>query len=206
MPTILDFAGITFTPESGYELDGVSHHDAILSLGTTETVATPRDKMVYNMYYNISWYNDSYQQWPVTVQFAVRNQQYKLMNHDVDSELTDTYFVGEYYNVNVTCKQIFNPTNVQLQLYDLLNDPNETTNLYDNKEYSAVQDELWQYATEVMMMAEKMRNVSSDPNAYVFFDNHDKYILPWDVDSPLFSQSSLQYCNGYDSILVPDSD
>ncbi len=195
---------ISYTPDSGYELDGVSHYDAIVALGSDDDVDDPRDSMLYNMYYNISWYSSSHQEWPTTVQFAVRNSRYKLMNHDNESELTETYAVNEFYGITTGCKQLSSPTNLVLQLYDLWDDPYETNNLYGNSTYSDIQDELWALATTYMESTKEMPAMDVDPSAYSVFDAANSFIVPWDIDSLYFYTSSLQYCENFDSIFVID--
>ncbi len=186
---------ISYTPDSGYELDGVSHYDSIVALGSDDGVDDPRDSMLYNMYYNISWYSSSHQEWPTTVQFAVRNSRYKLMNHDNESDLTNTYDVDIDYNITIACLQLTSPTTLQLQLYDLWDDPYETNNLYGNSTYSDIQDELWALATTYMASASEMPPLDVESSAYTVFDLHDNFIVPWDIYSEYFTSTSLRYCD-----------
>ena len=196
LPTILDFANVSYTPKDGYELDGISHSTAISALGTNKIVDDSRDYMLYNMYYNVSWYNSSYQEWPTTVQFAVRNSRYKLMNHDNESVFTETYYVNENYsNVSGTCHQISSPTNLVLQLYDLWFDPSETTNLYNDPNYENVQNELWDYVTNIMLSTKKMIDLKPADFAFDVFVEADNYIVPWDIYSEYFTSTSLRYCD-----------
>lgn len=65
-PTILDFAGISYTAADGYSLDGVSHFEAF---GVDES---PRSYLLYNSYHNIN--GVSYSRF-VNQSFAIRNSQ-----------------------------------------------------------------------------------------------------------------------------------
>jgi arylsulfatase A-like enzyme len=128
-PTILDLADITYDPPDGYELDGVSQVDGWYS-GSAQ-----RDYLLYNWYYNVEnkfldmWTNGS---------FAIRNSQYKLMHaydsstygawYDYSDMLSDDDNLGEHS----CCPSCSWSGTYTYYLFDLTNDPYETTNLYDS--------------------------------------------------------------------------
>ena len=74
-PTLVQLTGISFTPASGYELDGVSHVDAWA--GDQSSESFPRSALLYNYYTNVDFY--TFNMW-VNGSFAVRDAQYKLMH------------------------------------------------------------------------------------------------------------------------------
>jgi arylsulfatase A-like enzyme len=55
-PTILDMASLSFTPDSSYPLDGLSHWDTWTDLSDSDdaTVEGPRTSMIYNYYTDVS--------------------------------------------------------------------------------------------------------------------------------------------------------
>lgn len=85
-PTMLAISGITYTPEDGYELDGVNHLPSLLY-----GESTPRETMLYNFYYNVDYY--AFDMW-INGSFAVRNTQYKLM-HTFNSSVYGVWYQPE---------------------------------------------------------------------------------------------------------------
>jgi arylsulfatase B/arylsulfatase I/J len=89
-PTILQLSDITFTPSSGYELDGVSHVDAWKEEDQS-AVEYPRSVLLYNYYANVDFY--TFNMW-VNGSFAVRDTQYKLM-HAFNSSTYAVWYTTE---------------------------------------------------------------------------------------------------------------
>jgi arylsulfatase A-like enzyme len=128
-PTILDLADISYSADDDYALDGVSQVDAWSS------GSSARDYMLYNWYYNVK---DQYFDMWKNGSFAIRNSKYKLMHaYDsstygawyTDSDLVDNDDVME----PGSCGQSGASTGTFTKwLFDLENDPYETTNLFDN--------------------------------------------------------------------------
>jgi arylsulfatase A-like enzyme len=143
-PTILDLADISYTPDDDYALDGVSQVDA-WSSGTSA-----RDYMLYNSYYNVQ--NSFFDMW-TNGSFAIRNSKYKLM-HAYDSSTYGAWYDyddlvedDDVLNSGGSCTQQGSFTGTFTKwLFDLENDPYETTNLFDNDDdddISSVKSDLY---------------------------------------------------------------
>ena len=95
-PTLLEMADVKYIPRLGYELDGVSHYAAWLSMsgrslggdgllvggrrllgGSAATPAAPRTTMLYNAATNVDKQDFDYS---TNAPFAVRNERYKLIH------------------------------------------------------------------------------------------------------------------------------
>lgn len=139
-PTLLGFAGIKFTPAVGKELDGVDQSTAMVT-STSNTVAFPRSSLLYNWYYNVtgkSW--DMITSGPV----GIRDNRYKLLHANINSQSL-TYYPYDIVEDDdvLSDAQACSPETAMKGeytkfLFDLVNDPYETTNLYDNDSYSDV--------------------------------------------------------------------
>ena len=143
-PTILDMAGVKYSPKSKYALDGVSHFDAIAG-----DDSTPREYMLYNYYYNPSEPDNDL--WSGKA-FAIRNDRYKLM-HTYDSSMAGAWY-DDYETMAFDddlasfdgCAQFMAQKSGAFTyfLFDLQEDPTEKSNLYDSSEkYKAIQEELY---------------------------------------------------------------
>lgn len=129
MPLYLHFLK---SADDEHQLDGVNQINGWLG------ASTPRENILYNMYvaltdytFNI-WYNGS---------FAVRDSRWKLMHTYNDSDY------GAWYTPETEidgdddlasdnrCAQQFLTGDFSYWLFDLENDPYETTNLYDSEEF-----------------------------------------------------------------------
>ena len=140
-PTLLGFAGITYTAVPGYELDGVDQSSA-LKYSTSQTVAYPRSSLLYNIYYNISGKSyDLNTSGPV----AIRDNRYKLIHVYTNNSQSETY--SPYDTVEdddiLTDSQSCSPETAMLgtytkMLFDLVDDPYETNDLYDDPAYADV--------------------------------------------------------------------
>jgi arylsulfatase A-like enzyme len=151
-PTILDMASITYDAPAGYALDGVSHLESIEKFNNddynSENPYGPREYMLYNAYTNIVSSNDvddyGFDVWTGGI-FAIRNNQYKLIHSYngssiVCAESDDHVYDDDTDLARVTdCKQTEAYTGSYMkELYDIINDPYETTNLYDDSSYDAI--------------------------------------------------------------------
>jgi arylsulfatase A-like enzyme len=147
-PTLLDLAGIEYTPREGYELDGVSHAEAFADPASSTAVRT---HMLYNSYYNVDTMNlDMWSNGP----FAVRNEQYKLI-HFFNSSTHAAWYQSEEILDDDTMLEISTQCTATAGealtgeyvygLYDLINDPYEQHNLYNENtaEINAVKEELY---------------------------------------------------------------
>lgn len=135
-PTMLDIAGITYTPAAGHEFDGVSQFGSMIGITTS-----PRTYMLYNIYYNVL--EESFNL-NLNAPVAIRNSKYKLVHGYPDTDQ------GYYYNFSVpldddtdmssgSCPQSLAMRGAYSKmLYNLEEDPNETTNLYSDNTYSSV--------------------------------------------------------------------
>ena len=186
-PTIMDMAGVTFTAESGYELDGVSHWDNIKALDntdSTQSLTSPRSVMLYNYYDKV----ESQDGWGDTPVRAVRDSQYKLIETWVndyggwfssDTTLDDDADLTQYG----TCQQgnSWKTGTYTQMLYDLTNDPYEETNLYGLAEYSAVQADLYLHL-DVFYAKAKTDYLSygTTKAAYKAFKKAGNSIVPWE--------------------------
>jgi arylsulfatase A-like enzyme len=183
-PTILELADITYTPEAGYSLDGVSQ---VSSWSTGDVVRTT---MLYNTYTNIEqYYTDMWQNGT----FAVRNEQYKLI-HFFNGSYAQWH---EYYveqddddNLNTvssdcTFKGSYKDGNFTYALYDLTNDPYETNNLYDmddDLDIVAAKTELYALIDRYNTLAKIDSYETATPcsmTCYPVFFSADDYIVPW---------------------------
>lgn len=139
-PTMLTMANIKFTPSAGMELDGVDQSDA-MKLGDKYNA---RETMVYNMYMNVDDEDfDIY----TNSNVAVRNKQFKLIHAYTDNYCADWYTVSEEsdnddnvaYNGYNYCGQTQSlEGNYVTMLFDLVNDPYETTDLFSDSAYASV--------------------------------------------------------------------
>lgn len=143
-PTILDMAGISYTEADGYEFDGVSHYDAMI-LGSD--VDAPRDVVLYNAYANVASDYGNYSTFDVWTDgtFAIRDSQYKLMHAYLGSNVT-SYEWGD--EVLADDDSIFDLSDCKqdetfygefsYMLFDLINDPYESTNIYSSTDQDVV--------------------------------------------------------------------
>lgn len=127
-PTILSWAGINYRADSEeYKVDGLNQAAAMAGV---EGAGTPREYMLYNAIVNVEGKNlDMKTNGPV----AVRNSRYKLI-HAYTSNPSATYYdesLSDTYDSDVSCPQSQSMAgDFQMMLFDLINDPNETTDLY----------------------------------------------------------------------------
>ena len=136
-PTILSWAGINYrSAAEGYKLDGLNQAAA---LALTESVDSPREYLLYNAIVNVEGKNlDMKTNAPV----AVRDKQYKLI-HAFTSNPSSIYYEDSFddkVTSDVSCPQSQAMAgDFKMMLFDLLNDPNETNDLYGTPAVAEVQ-------------------------------------------------------------------
>ena len=204
-PTLLDLAGVTYTPRPGYALDGYSQVQA-----WANESANNREYMLYNLYANVNL--NSFDIWsdsPV----AVRNKRYKLFHAffdrdsaewwDYDVRTTDDSTLA----VNEDCTQAFGMIGIyQYFLFDLENDPYETTNLYFDEDYTTVVSELnatiAEFSTRV---APDLTATFRKKSAEVAWKDAGNFVSPWVKESSLNSNSAYpEPCSFSSSVVSPD--
>ena len=190
-PTILNLTGITFVPKEGYELDGLSHVGLWLDVisNTSESgyvTSTPRSHVLYNYYYNVQ--DSFYDKW-VNGSFAIRNDKYKLMHAYDAPDYGDWFDYTEKLEnddslAEAICSQTLAASGIFTYfLFDLENDPYETTNLYDDgsDETEAAKTELYAYLeayeekSNVMAADVQTRSMRTMP----VWKDHNDYMVPW---------------------------
>lgn len=145
-PTILDMAGIEYTPPTGFDLDGVSHYNYLMGDMDDTSGVGPRQYMLYNAYTKVMTAAGTYSfDLNSDAVFAVRDSRYKLMHTFNGSALTQYYSGEDEYSDDgdlseiIDCKQetIYSGDYVKY-LFDLQEDPYETNNLYDSTDDTIV--------------------------------------------------------------------
>lgn len=137
MPSILSLAGIDTSVVSG--MDGADHASYWLSTASTEG---PRDHLLYNYYLNVE---SAFLDKAINASVAVRNRQFKLIHAFVDSgfdgwhnirtdalELNDDVLV---LGPRCTESAAMASGTFTKMLFDLVKDPYEQTNLYEDPQY-----------------------------------------------------------------------
>jgi arylsulfatase A-like enzyme len=196
-PTILDMAGISYESADGYALDGVSHYAAL----TGDSSDAPRTTMLYNAYAKVLGTDGNYSwDLENGAQFAIRGAQYKLVHTyngstlvqliENDEELSDDATI----TVNQDCKQgdipvgsyqvcsfvaqllivvslIYVFFGLQQYLFDLINDPYETTNLIDATDDDIVAAKVELYA----LLDEYVSAATEDVYTYVYYQDMGVY-------------------------------
>ena len=182
MPTLLDLVNITYTPDNGSAFDGFSHAETWASGNVSGE--SSRDFMLYNYFYGVQgfdfnlWTNGS---------FAIRDVQYKLM-HTYDSNSYGTYLAPDELIDNDdslaegTCNQAFAATGTfSYFLFDLVNDPYEKVNLYENDTMADIKDALY---AELDRLASNSLPTTEDEKlknreGLKEWKAHGDYIVPW---------------------------
>ena len=179
-PTMLGMAGITHTPDVGYELDGVNQLGS-MQFGSTH----PRASLLVNYYYDPE--NAAANYWH-SVPVAVRNSQYKLI-HTYESKTSgdwyttsETLAVDDNMNVVVGCgmAQCWADGQFKYFLFDMVNDPYETTNLY-NRDDSMVkmQEQLYNIIATYVTKAQTPIKSGPAETAFMAFDTMKYHMVPW---------------------------
>ena len=219
MPTILDMAGVSFTPDASRPFDGVSHASN-LKLAGTDDVEEVRTTMLYNFYTNIEDMTRDGSAWSMwsNSPLAIRTTQYKLV-HAYDDGVYSTWYSADDKDADddnslensATCSQTDTLSgNYTMFLFDLLNDPNETINLYDNDSFTDLKTDLY---NELVRYAkdsnEDYTTFYESITALPAFVAANHYVVPWVTGEKLASDSARsfwpEYCRS-DSLLSPGSD
>lgn len=183
-PTIMALAQITYTPSSGYELDGVNQVDG----WTGKKI--PRSTMLYNMYTNISDYN--FNIW-TNGSFAVRDGRYKLMHTYDDKDYGNWYSIDDEIendddlDSGDKCAQQFVKGKFTYWFFDLQNDPYETTNLYTstNQLYVMAKEKLYNLLPDYQEKSKRKKNIEFSSVAEVVWTSENNHILPWANEAEL---------------------
>ena len=214
-PTILGLAEITYKPEDGYELSGFDQTDSMFSLKDNDS---PRTGMLYNYYYNPADPSASTKTFWTSVPCAVRNSQYKLMHTYEASDFSGLWYEAsakmedddKYVELYQGCTQEVSQSGTfTYYLFDLKNDPYETTNLYssDDKDITSVKNKLYALMEEYQDQAAAIKRIqSSDPAAQTTWSSNDNYVIPWQVAEDVSTlpdfKSGLSYpqsCGSYEA-------
>lgn len=144
MPSMLSLAGIDTSIVK--EMDGADHTPFWLS-STKEKTSTadgPREYMIYNYYWNVE---STYLDKAINASVAVRNKQFKLIHAFVDSGYDGWHSIQSSTLEDNDDRLVLGPRCTEstamatgtftYMLFDLVNDPNELTNLYDDAQYEA---------------------------------------------------------------------
>lgn len=142
-PTFLDFAGIK-KPEY---MQGESFRKNL----TGDTPATWRKAMYYRYWQNADVYHNA------PANYGIRTDRYKLI-----------FYYGESLNKRGTAKRSIQPPG--WELYDMVNDPHEMTNLYNDPKYQDIVKELKKQLLEL-----KEQYGDSDDAYPVMQELTDKY-------------------------------
>ncbi len=180
-PTILSLADISYEAPDDYALDGYDQSSAIF--GDDDA---PRDDLVYNMYYNVSSVKD-FDDFSTNVQFAVRIGDYKLIHaysnsyqiYDYDDLLSaDDGFSDETAG---ECDWQFKGSYTKY-LFNVKDDPYETTDLYDDDDYKTINTELLDFALDIATGSIYDDEPKTEGRAYTVWDDNDYYIMPWETE------------------------
>lgn len=141
-PSMLYLAGITsYRPSISRQVEGYNHGYAWFN----DQQQTPRGYLLYNYYHkaaNIAFDKD------VNGSVAVRDRQYKLIHTFIDNSLSKYYSFNDPIDENddhsvtgpkCTEENMMKDGTFEHMLFDLIADPNETTNLYNDPAYSKAQ-------------------------------------------------------------------
>ena len=188
MPTLLDLAGVSYTPSEDFSFDGVSHADNLLA--ADDDIAEVRTSMLYNLYTNINSQmrdGSSWNMWS-TSPLAIRNSQYKLIHAYDDNSYSGWYSQtskdaddDNSLAVSATCSQTDTLTgNYTMFLFDLINDPNETTNLYDDETYEDIKTDFYSQLIKLAKNS-KADKTTWDERAAALptFVKAGGYVVPW---------------------------
>jgi len=188
-PTMLDMAGITYKSPSGRALDGASHWSMMSELDKSDAVSTqsPRKTMLYGYYADISGVSIP----STTPVRAVRNAQYKYLESSVDEtymgwdETDEAEDDDSSLNKLGSCEQSnsWKLGTWGAYLFDLVNDPYETTNLVEDEAYA---DIVTQLKAELEVYYDNRltdNNVYSTSEAcFVAFKDAGDFIVPWNLN------------------------
>lgn len=227
-PTILSLAGIdnySPTPDTDQSLDGYDQSQAIMTAASSAGVVdddgsdtrsrtssssnshavfpSVRQYVLYNVYANVEGkdYNIS-----TNGSFAIRDSRYKLMHgysgpesgwfsEDVVQETDDFTIVNDSYPISTDYPFTY-------YLFDLVSDPYETSNLYNNSLYDSIKTNLYQLVEEYVSSAVLQSEPVSTDSPLPFFAAHDYFYQPWIFPTTAAGDSDVtlpQLCSNVNS-------
>jgi arylsulfatase A-like enzyme len=176
-PTILALANINYTPSDDYKLDGINQIDG------WKGTSTPRTILLYNMYVDITdynfniWHNGS---------FAIRDEKYKLMHTYDDPNYGDWFYPDtalddDSIDKESRCAQQFVKGDFTYWLFDLENDPYETSNIYDseNQLHKLAKQKLYSYIPIFKERATKKKAIVFSEKAEIVWKENGNNMIPW---------------------------
>ena len=207
-PTILSMIGSPdFTPISGYELDGVDQwpviNRGVVPGSKGADVEYPRKYLLLNYYFNPGKLESDTNSFWQSSPGAIRDERWKLM-HTYDSATAGTWYSESEMSYNgddnlqekggCTQAAAWENGDFTFFLFDLENDPYETTNLYDRTtEAKAKQLELYLQMDSMTSKAAAINNDRKVTTCYAAWQSSGNYIVPWDEPE------------AYASLMIPDS-
>lgn len=213
MPTLLDMAGVSFSPASSNAFDGVSHWSNLNGLDGSskdDEVVSPRSVMLYNYFDDV----ENVDGWGDTPVRAVRDEQYKLLESwdntytgyfYSDATLTDDHDLSQYGS----CQQPNSWTSGTFTqyLFDLKNDPYEENNLWGVEELAGKQAQLYTHFDVFIANAKTDANeYRVNKAAYKKFKAAGGLIVPWEKSSDEASGTPAFVRSGCDpSYLSPSN-
>ena len=160
--------------------------DGVSQLVTWETDVPARTKMLYNSVHNVK--NKGFDMM-TNGWFAVRNEQYKLAHYFNSAYYAQWYDPGvenaddEESNISecaATSSYAFDGE-FTYALFDLVNDPYEKVNLYDDTRYTAVKDELYALIDSYNAKSSEdvVKSIKASKKASVFWQQAGGYVVPY---------------------------
>jgi hypothetical protein len=130
--------------EEGYELDSKDHSNIMTMSPSRKLAVSPaRDYLLYNLYWDVEGQN--FTLLGHNAPFAIRDSQYKLMHTYVGNKqdqwypTNDTVRSDDDFTTEASCSQDGALTGTFTKmLFDLVNDPYEETNLYNEDGYDDI--------------------------------------------------------------------
>ena len=217
MPTLLEMAGIDYTPDSSKEFDGVSHSSNLL-LG--DEAVEVRSSMLYNIYTSIDGLTKNGDAWNMmsNAPLAIRSSQYKLIHaYDDGGTFSGWYSQDEKSSdddstltISASCSQTDTLIgNYTMYLFDLINDPNETVNLYDNDSYADVKSDFYSELVKFAKLSrEDYTTFDESSTALPAFVSANGYVVPWVTGESSGTQGTRDYWPNYcrsSSLLAPST-
>lgn len=212
LPTLLEIADIDYVPASGHELDGVSHASNLVADSPEEV----RSSMLYNFYTNIEEQSRDGQMWNMWTDapLAIRDAQYKLIHTYVNNDFSGWYSQDSKNEdddslVNAaTCSQTDTLSgNYSFFLFDLVNDPYETVNLYDDEDYDDIKSDF--YDALIKLAKGSRLDITTFMETAVatsVWVQHSNTIVPWvELDSGI-DVLYPRYCRSTTIVSPSDND
>jgi len=193
-PTILDMVNInSFEPETNYELDGYSQYDTFSDPQSSGN----REYVLYNAYSNVTDLLGEKDK-----VFAIRNSQFKLIGYYDGGDFSEWYehdsAIDDDEDLHdlVDCSQSSAMTgDFQYALFDLINDPYETTDLYGSEEQEHLLAKVALTKQLNLYKDNARRNnlplMKNDAKAEQFFKEAGNYIVPYKDIIKLRESTSL---------------